>query len=61
MLIRINFFMMTVMKHWNMLTREVVYTPSLQMFKVRSDRVLSNLVFLKMCLLIAERTGVDDL
>lgn len=43
------------------MTREVVYTPFLQVFKVRLDRDLSNLVLLKMCLLTAERTGVDDL
>jgi len=36
--------MMGVVKHWHRLPREVVDTPSLQTFKVRSDRALSNLI-----------------
>ena len=31
-------------RHWNRLPREVVDTPSLEVFKVRLDGALSNLV-----------------
>jgi len=44
---------MRVVKHWNRLPREVADTPSPATFKVRLDRALSNLVWLKMSLLIA--------
>jgi len=37
-------FTMRVLKHWNGLTREVVEAPSLETFKARLDRALSNLV-----------------
>lgn len=50
---------MRLMKHWNMLTREVVDIVSLQVFNVRL--IESKLVFLKVCLLPAERTGLYDL
>jgi len=33
-----------VVKHWNRLPREVVEVPSLETFKARLDRALSNLV-----------------
>ena len=36
--------MMRVVKHWNRLSREVVETPSLETFKVKLDRALSNLL-----------------
>ncbi|KFP53976.1 hypothetical protein N323_05634, partial [Cathartes aura] len=42
--IRKKFFTMRVMKHWNRLPREVVDTPSLEIFKVRLDRALTNLI-----------------
>jgi len=42
--IRKKFFTMRVVKHWNVLPREVVDAPSLEMFKVRLDGALSNLV-----------------
>ncbi|KAK4828808.1 hypothetical protein QYF61_000865 [Mycteria americana] len=42
--IRKKFFMMTVMRHWNRLPRDVVAVPSLEMFKVRLDGALSNLI-----------------
>jgi len=45
------------MKHWNGLPRELVDVPSLGTFKVRLDGALSNLVYLKMSLLTAERLG----
>ena len=32
-----------VVKHWNGLSREVVEAPSLETFKTRLDRALSNL------------------
>ena len=44
---------MKVVRHWNRLPREVVDDPSLETFKVRLDEALSNLIQLKMSLLIA--------
>lgn len=38
------FFYNGAVRHWNRLTREVVDIPSLETFKVRLDRVLSNLI-----------------
>ena len=35
---------MRVVRHWNRLPREAVAAPSLEVFKVRLDRALSNLV-----------------
>ncbi|KAK4832697.1 hypothetical protein QYF61_025158 [Mycteria americana] len=48
-----TFFTMRVVKHWPRLPREVVDAPSLETFKVRLDGALSNLIWLKMSLLIA--------
>jgi len=48
---------MRVVKHWHRLPREVVDAPSLETFKVRLDRALSNLVWLKMSLLTAGALG----
>jgi len=48
---------MGVMKHWHRLPREVVEAPSLETFKARLDRALSNLVWLKMSLLTAGGLG----
>jgi len=45
---------MSVVRHWHRLPREAVETPSLEIFKARLDGALSNLVWLKMSLLIAE-------
>ena len=42
--IRKQFFAMRVVKHWNRLPREVVEAPFLEMFKVRLDGALSNMV-----------------
>ncbi|KFP10076.1 hypothetical protein Z169_14699, partial [Egretta garzetta] len=42
--IRKKFFTMRVVRPWNRLPRAVVEAPSLEAFKVRLDRALSNLV-----------------
>jgi len=42
--IRKKVFIMRVVRHWNRLAREVVAAPSLEVFKARLDRALSNLV-----------------
>ncbi|PKU49548.1 hypothetical protein llap_101 [Limosa lapponica baueri] len=42
--IRKKFFTMRVVDHWNRLPREVVEAPSLEIFKVRFDEALGNLV-----------------
>jgi len=42
--IRKKFFTVGVVRHWNMLPREVVDIPSLEVFKVRLDWALSNVV-----------------
>jgi len=49
---RKKFFTIRVVKRWHMLPREVVDAPSLETFKIRLDRALSNLVELMMSLLI---------
>ena len=40
---RKNFFMVRVTEHWTRLPREVVESPSLEMFKARLDAYLVNL------------------
>ena len=50
-----------MVKHWHRLPREVVDAPSLETFKVRLNRALSNLIWLKMSLFIAGGVGLDDL
>ena len=42
--IRKKFFTVRVETHWNRLPREAVAVPSLEVFKTRLDRALSNLV-----------------
>jgi len=44
---------MSVVKHWTRLVRKMVDAPPLETFKVRLDRSLSNLIYLKMSLFIA--------
>jgi len=41
---RENFFTLRVTEHWNRLPREVVESPSLEIFKTRLDKVLCNLL-----------------
>ena len=42
--IRKKFFTVRVVRHWNRLPREGVDAPSLEVFKARLDRALSNVV-----------------
>jgi len=57
--IRKKFFTMRVVKHWSRLPREVVGAPSLETFQARLCGALSNLIWLKMSLLIAGGLGLD--
>jgi len=41
---RKNFFPLKVMEHWNRLPREVVKSPSLEIFKTCPDKVLCSLL-----------------
>lgn len=41
---RKKFFIVRVMRHWSRLSREVVDTPCLEVFRARWDGALSNLV-----------------
>lgn len=52
---------MRVVKHWNRLSRDVEDAPFPEIFKVRLDRTLSNLIYLRMSLLTAGGVGLDDL
>jgi len=41
---RKNFFSLKMMEHWNRLPREIVESPSLEIFKTRLDDVLCSLL-----------------
>jgi len=41
---RKNFFPLRVTEHWNRLLREVVESPSLEIFKIHLDKVLCSLL-----------------
>ena len=47
------FFTIRLLRHWNMLPRNVVEALSLEIFKARLDRALSNLIYLQVSLFIA--------
>jgi len=59
--IRKKFFTVRVVSHWHRLPREAVAAPSLEVFKARLDRALSNLVWWKVSLLLAGGLELDDL
>jgi len=44
LVIRKKLFAMRLVRHWNMLPKEVVAVPPLEVFKARLDGALSNLV-----------------
>ena len=56
--VRKYFSAVMVVKHWDRLPREVVESPSLEIFKTQLDKVLSNQLLLT---LLELGVGLDDL
>jgi len=54
---RKNFFTLRMMEHWNRLPREVVESPSLEIFKTHLDEVLCSLLWVT---LLRQGVGLDD-
>jgi len=54
---RKNFFPLRVLKPWHRLPREVVESPSLEIFKPRLDKVLCSLLWVT---LLWQGFGLDD-
>jgi len=54
---RKNFFTLRVTEHWNRLPREVVESPSLEIFKTCLDKVLCSLLWVT---LLRQGLGPDD-
>lgn len=52
---------MGAVRHWNLLPRGVVETPSVEVFKTTLDGALSDPVYLKVFLPIAGGLELDDL
>jgi len=59
--VRKEFFTMKVVRHWKRLPREAVAAPSLEAFKASLDGALSNLIWWKVSLPMAEGLEPDDL
>lgn len=59
--IRKKIFTVKVVKHWHTLPKDRVDAPSLETLRVRLDGALSNLLMLKMFLLICRELELDDL
>lgn len=52
---------MRVTKHWNMFPREDADLPCLEVFKIKMNGALSNLILWKVSLHVAQELELDDL